>query len=140
MRHLIVSIVALAAAGVVTLSAAKDTGKLKVYTSTGRAGIFVDGNYLGPVANFGWSLTYDVPAGQHEIRLSEPRYEDFVKSVTFTPGKLTKISQKLTALPPPKPPFGTVRTIAATSSRPFTSMISLWATRTSSAILIRGSS
>jgi hypothetical protein len=113
MRHLIVSIVALAAAGAVTMSAAQGTGKLKIYTNTGRAGIFVDGNYLGPVANFGWSLTYKVPAGEHEIRLSDPRYEDLVKSVTIAPGKLTTISQKMTALPPAQPPFGMVRTVAA---------------------------
>src|SRR5215211_7830207 len=102
MRYLIVSIVALVSAGAVTMSASQDTGKLKVFTNTGRAGVFIEGNYLGPVANFGWSLTYKVPAGEHEIKLSEPRYEDLVKSVTITPGRLTTISQKMTALPPAK--------------------------------------
>jgi hypothetical protein len=113
MRHVIVSIVALVTAGAVTMFAAQHTGKLKVYTSTGRAGVFMDGNYLGPVATFGWSLPYKVPAGEHEIRVSDPRYEDLVKSVTIAPGQLTTISQKMTALPPAQPPFGMVRTVAA---------------------------
>ena len=112
MRYVIVSIVALVTAGAVTMSAAQDMGKLKIYTNTGRAGIFVDGNYLGPVANFGWSLTYKVPAGEHEIRVSDPRYEEIVKRVTIVPGRLTKISQKMTALPPAQPPFGMVRTVS----------------------------
>jgi hypothetical protein len=55
----------------------------------------------------------EVPAGEHEIRLSEPRYEDLVKSVTIAPERLTKISQKMTALPAAQPPFGNVRIVAA---------------------------
>jgi hypothetical protein len=113
MRQLIISVVALVIAGALTMSAAQDTGKLSIYTNTGRAGVFIDGKYLGPVANFGWSLTYKVPAGEHEIRVSDPRYEELVKSVTIAPGRLTKISQKMRALPPAQPPFGMVRTIAA---------------------------
>jgi hypothetical protein len=113
MRHLIACAVTLLAAGVVTPSAAQQTGKLKTSVNPGRAGVFVDGKYLGPAANFGSGRTYTVAAGEHELKLSEPRYEDVVKKITIDPGKTTKVSETLKALPVPQPPFGKVRTISA---------------------------
>ena len=53
-------------------------GYLKAKVNPGRAGVFVDGKYLGPAANFKVARTYSVPAGEHEIRLLDPRYEDLV--------------------------------------------------------------
>jgi len=79
----------------------------------GRAGVFIDGKYVGPAGNFGVGRKYAVAAGEHEIRLVEPRYEDFVTKVKIEPGKTAKIGQAMKALPLAKPPFGTLRTVAA---------------------------
>jgi hypothetical protein len=49
------------------------TGVLKTKVNPGRAGVFIDGKYVGPAGNFGFSRKYSVPSGEHEIRLSEPR-------------------------------------------------------------------
>lgn len=86
-------------------------GYLKTSVNPGRAGVFIDGKYVGPAANFRVGRKYPVAAGQHEVRLSEPRYEDFVTKVNIQPGKTTKLAQTMKALEPAKPPFGVLRTI-----------------------------
>ena len=93
--------------------AAQPTGTLKVKVDPGRAGVFVDGKYLGPAANFGMTRTYTVAAGEHELKLVDPRYQEIVTKVTIEAGKRSVVSEKLTALPIPKPPFGTIRTHSA---------------------------
>jgi hypothetical protein len=70
----------------------------------------VDGKYLGPAANFRVARTYPVAAGEHEVKLIDPRYEELSTKVTIQPGKKTTISETLKALPAPKPPFGRIRT------------------------------
>ncbi len=92
------------------LAQAQNTGSLRVKVDPGRAGVFVDGKYLGPAANFRIGRTYTVTAGEHEVRLIDPRYEEFTTRVTIQPGKKTTISESLTALPLPKPPFGKLHT------------------------------
>lgn len=92
-----------------TLTGADGNGELKLKVEPGRAGVFVDGKYVGPASNFGMGRTYAVPAGEHEIRLSEPRYEEVVKKVTVTAGKKTVLTESMKALPPAKPPFGVLR-------------------------------
>ncbi|MFY9727065.1 MAG: PEGA domain-containing protein [Bryobacteraceae bacterium] len=89
---------------------AQQTGTLKVNVDPGRAGVFVDGKYLGPAANFGMTRTYTVAAGQHEVKLVDPRYQEVVTNVTIEAGKKSVVKEKMTALPVPKPPFGTIRT------------------------------
>ena len=89
--------------------AAADSGRLKTEVDPGRAGVFVDGKYVGPAANFKIARTYELPAGQHEVRLVDPRYEEIVKTVTITAGKKTVIKETMKALPPAKPPFGKLR-------------------------------
>ena len=89
---------------------AADTGSLKLQVNPGRAGVFVDGKYVGPAANFGSGRTYQVAAGDHEVRLVEPRYEEVVTKVTITAGKKSVVKETMKALPPAKPPFGTLRT------------------------------
>jgi len=86
-------------------------GQLKTKVNPGRAGVFVDGKYLGPAANFRMARTYTLSEGVHEVRLSEPRYEDLVTKVTIQAGKTTKLSESLKPLAPAKPPFGILRTI-----------------------------
>ncbi len=88
----------------------RDTGYLKAKVNPGRAGIFVDGKYIGPAANFGMTRKYAVPAGKHEIRFEEPRYESISTQVEIAPGKTTAVSQQMKPLPVPKGPFGMVRT------------------------------
>jgi hypothetical protein len=89
--------------------AAADTGKLKLKVNPGRAGVFVDGKYVGPAANFKIARTYEVAAGEHEIKLEDPRYQEIVKKVTIAAGKTTVMKETMVALPPAKPPFGRLR-------------------------------
>jgi len=89
--------------------AAADNGKLKTEVSPGRAGVFVDGKYVGPAANFKIARTYEVAAGEHEIKLEEPRYQEVVKKVNITAGKTTVMKETMVALPLAKPPFGKLR-------------------------------
>src|SRR5512140_619972 len=90
----------------------QSTGYLKTRVDPGRAGVFIDGKYVGPAGNFGVGRKYTVAAGEHEIRLSEPRYEDVVSKVTIQAGKTTKLAETMKALPPAKPPFGRLRTVS----------------------------
>jgi len=88
---------------------AADTGKLKTEVDPGRAGVFIDGKYVGPAANFKVARTYDVAAGEHEVKLEEPRYQEIVKKVTIVAGKKTVLKETMMALPLAKPPFGKLR-------------------------------
>ncbi|MBY0506368.1 MAG: PEGA domain-containing protein [Bryobacteraceae bacterium] len=84
-------------------------GTLRVKAKPGRAGVFVNGQYLGPAANFAVTRTYKVAAGEHELRLSDPRYEDFTQKIKVEAGKVTEVSwtmQKAAAL---AGPFGELR-------------------------------
>jgi hypothetical protein len=85
-----------------------DMGRLKTAINPGRAGIFIDGNYVGPAANFGVPRTYDVAAGEHEIKLVEPRYQDLTKKVTIEAGKTAVMKEHMTKLEEPKAPFGKI--------------------------------
>jgi len=96
-------------AGAATCLAA-DNGKVKFEVEPGRAGVFIDGKFVGPARNFGFAQTYEVPAGEHELWLTEPRYEDIQKEIDVTAGKTLVIKESMKALPPAKPPFGTLRT------------------------------
>jgi hypothetical protein len=88
------------------------TGYLKTKVNPGRAGVFIDGKYVGPAANFAISRKYTVAAGEHEVRLSEPRYEDIVTKVTIQPGKTEKLAETMKSVPLANPPFGLLRTIS----------------------------
>jgi hypothetical protein len=91
----------------------KGASYLKVKVDPGRAGVFVDGKYLGPAANFKVARKYAVSPGQHQLKLVDPRYEEVTTTVTIAPGKTTVVAQTLKALPPAKPPFGRIRTESA---------------------------
>jgi hypothetical protein len=96
--------------GALSLSGGEVNGTLKVRTNTGRAGVFVDGKYLGPAANFRSTRKYKLPVGEHELKLSDPRYEDYTTTVTITAGKTTFIKQTLKPAPTMNPPYGELRT------------------------------
>lgn len=95
------------------LCPAQENGSLCVKASTGRAGVFVDGKYLGPAGNFGVARTYSVAAGDHEVKLSDPRYEEVTTKVSIKAGKKTTIHETMKELPLAKPPFGRLRTESA---------------------------
>lgn len=85
------------------------TGFLKVKANTGRAGVFVDGKYLGPAANFAMARKYTVGAGEHELVLREPRYQEYKTTVKIEAGKTTTVSQSLQPRTLATPPFGRLR-------------------------------
>jgi hypothetical protein len=94
-----------------------ETGQLKVSVNPGRAGVFVDGKYLGPAANFRIARTYSLPVGQHELLLTDPRYKDYTANITIQAGKTTVVTQNLERLPVAQPPFGRLRIMQASSSK-----------------------
>ena len=91
---------------------AQGTGYIKAHIDPGRAGVFVDGKYVGPAANFKKARKYPVAAGEHEVKIVDPRYEEYTAKVTVREGKTSVITEKLKALPPAKPPFGMIRTLS----------------------------
>ena len=104
----------LLAASALPLAAQADAnGFLVSKVKPGRAGVFVDGKYFGPAANFRVAKTYSVPAGRHEVRFVDPRYQDAVTSVTIEPGKKTELVASLAPAPLAQPPYGRLRTMNA---------------------------
>ncbi len=91
------------------LAAQQGTGYLKTKVSPGRAGVFIDGKYVGPAANFRIARKYPVAPGEHEVKLLDPRCEDVVTKVQVAAGKTTVLSEKLKELPLAQPPFGRLR-------------------------------
>jgi hypothetical protein len=104
--------IALAATAGVPAAAQQNNGRLKTSITPGSAGVFVDGKYVGPARNFGASRNYALPPGEYEIRLAEPRYEDFVTKVSIQQGRTMTLTQTMKPLPVAKPPFGVLRTVA----------------------------
>ncbi len=100
---------ALVLAAVAPLAAQTGTGYLKTKVHPSRAGVFIDGKYVGPAGNFAVARKYLVAAGPHGVKLSEPRYEDLVTKIAIEPGKTVVLNESLKALPPAKPPFGKLR-------------------------------
>lgn len=86
-----------------------DNGYIKARGSPTGAGLFVDGKYIGPAGRFTVPEKYEVAPGEHQILLTDPRYEDYTTQVTVQPKKTTKIHYKLKKKEPPKGPFGRLR-------------------------------
>jgi hypothetical protein len=95
------------AAAVVPLAAQQ--GYVKTSVNPGRAGVFIDGKYVGPAANFRIDRKYAVAPGEHEIKLVDPRYEELVTKVRVQPGETVKVRETLKPIEPAKPPFGRLR-------------------------------
>lgn len=85
------------------------TGYLKAKVNPGRAGVFVDGKYLGPAANYGMTRKYALPAGEHEVTFSDPRYERATTKVTITAGQTATVREALKPLTLIQPPYGRLR-------------------------------
>ena len=90
-----------------------NVGYLKVSVTPDKAGVFVDGEYLGPAARYGMTKKYLMAPGQHQIKLVDPRYEDASATVQIEAGKTAKISETLKAKSEPQAPFATLRVICA---------------------------
>lgn len=99
-----------AVSGSITAAHAQGTGYLKTKINPGRAGVFVDGKYMGPAANFRIARKFALPEGEHEVRINDPRYEEVTRKVSIAAGKTTTLSEKLTPIPLAQPPFGRLRT------------------------------
>lgn len=107
------SVALLVTVAVTPTLAQENTGHLKVKVNPGRAGVFIDGKYVGPAANFRVGRKYAVLSGDHEVRLSEPRYEDLVTKIRIEPGKTTTLKQTMRSVPVAQPPFGALRTFSS---------------------------
>lgn len=103
----------LAVAAAPLVAEQNSNGFLVSKVKPGRAGVFVDGKYLGPAANFRKARTYAVSAGKHEIRYVDPRYHDVVTTVTIEAGKKKEMLATMVPLPLTHPPYGRLRTINA---------------------------
>lgn len=88
---------------------AQDSGKIKAVGKPGNAGVWVDGKYVGPASRFTVAEKYDVSAGDVEVVIRDPRYEDFSSKVTIRPNKTTKVKYSLKKRELAKPPFGRFR-------------------------------
>ncbi len=107
MRRLLPALLALLIS--FSATAADKSGAIKARGRPGRAGLFIDGKYVGPAVRFTVPEKYEVEPGEHEVTLRDPRYEDYTTKVTVQPGKTAKVSYKLKAVPTVPPPYGRLR-------------------------------
>ncbi|MCC7497272.1 MAG: PEGA domain-containing protein [Bryobacterales bacterium] len=94
---------------VLMFAADDQEGAIKASGKPTGAGLFVNGKYLGPAGRFSVADKYTVPAGEAEVALRDPRYEEYTTKVTIRPGKTTKVKYHLKKLPTPQGPFGRLR-------------------------------
>ena len=91
------------------LAGQQNMGRLRVDATPTRAGIFVDGEYIGPARNHGTVRRYDLAAGTYTLTLRSSGHADLPVIVTINAGVTTEISPRLEALELAEPPFGTLR-------------------------------
>ena len=84
-------------------------GYIKAYGAPSDAGVFVNGQYVGPAHRFTLSEKYQAPAGQVEVTFKDPRYDDYTVKVNVQAHRTTKIKYTMKMLEPAKPPFGRLR-------------------------------
>ena len=101
---------ALAAGMQVTPAAAQNTGRLKVDAKPTRAGLFIDGEYIGPARNHGTVRRYTLPAGTHELTLRDSGHMDLTQTITITAGETTELEFEMEPREVITPPWGTLRT------------------------------
>jgi hypothetical protein len=94
---------------VLTCANAQETGFVKARGKPGDAGVFINGQYIGPASRFTVPEKYPAPAGDVEVTFRDPRYEEYTTKVTVRTKKTTHIKYALKKLDPPKPPFGRFR-------------------------------
>lgn len=89
--------------------AQENQGYIRAKIDPGRTGVFVDGKYVGPAANYKKSRKYAVSVGRHEVKLVEPRYKEKVVTVNVEAGRTTVIKERMEAIELAKPPFGRLK-------------------------------
>ena len=89
--------------------AADKPGAIKAKVKPSRAGLWIDGKYMGPASRFTVAEKYSIEPGDHEVTLRDPRYEDMTTKVTVSAGKTAVVKGKLKPLAVPNPPFGRLR-------------------------------
>jgi hypothetical protein len=93
----------------VTCATAEETGYIKARGKPGDAGVFINGQYVGPASRFTVPEKYPAAAGDVEVTFKDPRYEDYAVKVTVRAKKTTHIKYAMKKLEEPKPPFGRFR-------------------------------
>jgi len=88
---------------------AEDHGFVKASGHPGDAVVFLNQTYIGPATRFTVPEKYDAPAGEVQVTIREPRYQDFTTKVMVQPGKTVHLHYKLKAAELEKTPFGTFR-------------------------------
>src|SRR5271154_2790525 len=66
----------------VTCATAQETGFVKARGKPGDAGVFINGQYVGPASRFTVPEKYPASAGEIEVTFKDPRYEDYTTKVT----------------------------------------------------------
>src|SRR3979411_2209934 len=89
----------------VTLLQAEAPGFVRARGKPGDAGVFINGKYAGPAVRFTVPEKYAASAGDVEVTIKDPRYEDYTTKVTVRRGKTTKLKYSLKAMESAKPPF-----------------------------------
>lgn len=83
----------------------QDQGSLRTRVKPGVAGVFVDGKYQGKARKTG-SNPIRLSAGEHEVKLVEPRYKPITKTVNITSGSTETIRETMVRIPSAQPPLG----------------------------------
>jgi hypothetical protein len=99
------ALVALTVAG----AGAQEKGYVRANGKPGDAGVFINGEYVGPATRFTVPEKYPSPSGEVSVTLKDPRYEDYATTVTVRAKKTTKIKYSLKPIELAKPPFGRLR-------------------------------
>src|SRR5215471_8162176 len=90
-------------------TSAQEGGYVKAYGVPSDAGVFINGQYVGPAHRFTLSEKYAAHTGEVEVTFKDPRYEDYTVKVNVQAHKTTKIKYAMKMLEPAKPPFGRLR-------------------------------
>lgn len=102
----IIFVAAIASSGAMD---AQGSGYVKAVGKPGNAALFVNGTYAGPASRFTVPEKYPAAAGEVEITLRDPRYEDFTAKVAVRAHKTTKLRYALKKREEPHGPFGRFR-------------------------------
>ena len=89
--------------------AADKPGAIKARVNPGRAGVWIDGKYVGPASRFTVAEKYATEPGDHEVTLRDPRYEDMTVKVSVQAGKTAVVKGKMKPVTLPNPPYGRLR-------------------------------
>ena len=99
------------------LTAQQNMGRLRVDATQTSAGIFVNGEYVGPARNHGTVRRYDLAPGTYTLTLRASGYEDLTVTVTINAGETTGLNPIMEALEITEPPSLSKRTKPRSTAR-----------------------